>query len=282
LATGNVTVTTAANFVPELWSSYVIEATHANLVFGNLVDRRYEANIKRAGDTIHVPSLAAMTVGTKTAGNAVVFSVNTETMTNISVDTDSYVAIRIDNIAEVQSQEDLLKLYTNRAGYDLATTIDTAVANLVDTITNNVGTLAVSIIDDDLIRAVQYLDDANAARIDRSWVMSPATFGDLLKIDKFVRLDYVSPGGKTAVETAKLNHPIYGADVYVTTQVEGDNTNGHDNVFMQKECITLVMQQEPKTYTQFMIEYLSDAVVIEAIYGVKLMRADHGVWIKAK
>jgi hypothetical protein len=42
------------------------------------------------------------------------------------------------------------------------------------------------------------------------------------------------------------------------------------------------MQQEPKVFSQFMIEYISDAVVVEAIWGVKEMRDTSGVWVKGK
>lgn len=279
----NITVTTAANFIPEIWSTEILEAYVAELVFGALVDRKFEAEVKQKGDIIHVPNLAAMTVAQKTAGNAVSFTATTESKTDITVDQDWVVAFRIDNIAEVQAQNNLRQMYTTRAGKDLAVKIDSTVAALVDDFAQTQGTLALDVTDDNLLRAVQYLDDANAPRDDRAWVISPATLMTLMKIDKFVKLDYVNPAGKgTAVEKAMLNYPIYGAGVYVSTNVEGDNTNGHDNGYFQKEAIALVMQQEPKTFSQFMIEYVADAVVVEAIWGVAEMRDTSGVWLKGK
>jgi hypothetical protein len=282
MANANVTVTTAANFIPEIWSTEVLEAYVAELVFGALVDRKFEADVKQSGDTIHVPNLAAMTVGSKTAETAVTFTANTESVTDISINKDYYVAFRIDNIAEVQSQNNLRQMYTARAGKDIAVQIDDSLAALVDAFSQSVGTLAVDVTDDNLLRAVQYLDDANAPKDDRSLVISPATFGSLMKIDKFVRLDYVNAGAETAVEASRLSYPIYGAKVYVSANVDGDNTNGHDNGLFQKEALALVMQQEPKVFSQFMIEYISDAVVVEAIWGVKEMRDTSGVWVKGK
>ncbi len=47
-------------------------AREANLVFANLVDRRWEAELE-AGDTIHVPSISNLATRTKTkASNAAI------------------------------------------------------------------------------------------------------------------------------------------------------------------------------------------------------------------
>ncbi len=278
----NVTTTTAANFIPEIWSTEILEAYIGSALFSALVNRSFEAEVREKGDIIHVPNLAAMTVSQKTAGNAVSFGANTESKTDITVDQDWYVAMRIDNIAEVQSQNNLRQMYTGRAGKDLAGKIDATLAALVDDLTQYQGTLAADVTDDNLVRSMQYISDANAPVSDRSLVISPATLGSIMKIDKFVRLDYHNISGATAVEQALMSSPIYGAKVYVTTNVEGDNTNGHDNAMFQRECIALVMQQEPKVFSQFMIEYIADAVVVEAIWGVKTMRDTSGVWGKGK
>jgi len=279
----NVTTTTAANFIPEVWSAEVQEAYLAELVIGSLVDRRFEPAVKQYGDTIHVPHLAAMTVGNHAAGNAAVtFTAATETMTDITIDKDYYVAFRIDNMAEVQSMNNQRQMYTSRAGKDLATEIDTSLADRFDDFAQAVGTLLVDVTDSNLQRAAQYINDANAPVSDRALVISPATLGSIQKIDKFVRLDYHNITGATAVEQALMSSPIYGAKVYCTTQANGDNTNGHKNAMFQKEALALVMQQEPKVFHQFMIEYIADAVVVEAIWGSQEMRDTSGVEISGK
>jgi hypothetical protein len=278
----NVTVTTAANFIPEVWSSEVQEAYLADLVIGSLVDRRFEPAVKQYGDTIHVPHLAAMTVASHSENAAVTFTSATEAMTNISIDKDYVVAFRIDNMAEVQSMNNQRQMYTTRAGKDLATTIDTSLSLLFDGFTQAVGTLLVDVTDANLQRSAQYLNDANCPVSDRALVVSPASLGSIQKIDKFVRLDYHNITGATAVEQALMSSPVYGAKVYATTQTNGDNTNGHKNAMFQREALALVMQQEPKVFHQFDINYVADAVVVEAIWGVATMRNTSGVEISGK
>jgi len=260
----------------------ILEAYLAEAVIASLVDRKFEAGVKEKGDTIHVPNLAAMTVGTKTAGTAVTFSANTENKTDISIDQNKYVAFRIDNIAEVQSQQALRQMYTGRAGRDLADTIDAALGDQMDNFAQTVGTLLADVTDDDLIRSAQYLNDANAPIDSRSLIVSPATLSSIQKIDKFVRLDYHNIAGETAVERALMTQPIYGAKTYVTTNVNGDNTLGHKNAMFQKEAIALVMQQEPKTFSDFSVEYIAAEVVVEAIYGIAEMRDTSGVELSGK
>jgi len=278
----NVTTTTAANFIPEVWSMEVQEAYLADLVIGSLVDRRFEPAVKKFGDTIHVPHLAAMTVATHSANAAVAFTASTEAMTDISIDKDYVVAFRVDNMAEVQSMSNLRQMYTTRAGKDLATTIDTSLSLLFDGFAQTVGTLLVDVTDANLQRSAQYLNDANCPVSDRALVVSPATLGSIQKIDKFVRLDYHNITGATAVEQALMSSPVYGAKVYCTTQTNGDNTNGHKNAMFQREALALVMQQEPKVFHQFDINYVADAVVVEAIWGVAEMRDTSGVEISGK
>ena len=53
LGSNQVTITTAANFIPEQWSDEVIAAYKQKLVLGNLVTRMSFKGKK--GDTLHLP-----------------------------------------------------------------------------------------------------------------------------------------------------------------------------------------------------------------------------------
>lgn len=47
----NINVTTAANFIPELWSMEILRASESQLVMAPLV-KRYDSMVKGKGDTI--------------------------------------------------------------------------------------------------------------------------------------------------------------------------------------------------------------------------------------
>ena len=65
IGTNHQTVTTAADFIPELWSDEVIAGYKKNLVVGNLVSKI--AHKGKKGDTIHIPK---PTRGSATAKSA--------------------------------------------------------------------------------------------------------------------------------------------------------------------------------------------------------------------
>jgi len=287
VTTGNtefIDSTTADVFIPELWSSLALVSREANLVFAPLLDRRFEEGL-RFGDTIHVPTVGNLTAQSKAkSSNAVVtFETVTETNTDISIATWEYAAIAVESIVKVQGNRDMLKLYSGKMGYALALAIDDVCAGLVDDVTNNVGTLAVELDDDNMIRARQYLNDAIAPFTSRAIVLSPAAESGFLKLDKYIKDDYKAVHGEGTRETGLQQAYVtsfYRMPVYVSTNVEGTNAAGHDNAMLQKEFAALVVQMKPTSHSQYDINYLVDKVVIEQLYGTKEMRDDHCVWLK--
>ena len=280
-ATEFIDNTTADVFIPELWSMEAIVARENQLVFANLVDRKFEKGLS-FGDTIHVPGVSNLAARTKSTNGAVTYETVTESNTDITIATHEYAAIALENITRVQNNRDQLKLYAGKLGYALALAVDDVLAGLVDNFSNNVGTLAVELTDDELLRARQYLDDADAPQDSRVMVVSPAQETGLLKLDRFVHNDYDSvhgPGRETGLEKAYVSS-FMGMPIYRSVNVEGTNSAGHDNGMFQKEAVALVMQIAPKTYHQFVIDYIVDKVVVEQLYGTQEMRDDHGVFMK--
>ena len=280
-ATEFIDNTTADVFIPELWSMEAIVARENQLVFANLVDRKFEKGLS-FGDTIHVPGVSNLAARTKSTNGAVTYETVTESNTDITIATHEYAAIALENITRVQNNRDQLKLYAGKLGYALALAVDDVLAGLVDNFSNNVGTLAVELTDDELLRARQYLDDADAPQESRVMVVSPAQETGLLKLDRFVHNDYESvhgPGRETGLEKAYVSS-FMGMPIYRSVNVEGTNSAGHDNGMFQKEAVALVMQIAPKTYHQFDIDYIVDKVVVEQLYGTQEMRDDHGVFMK--
>ncbi len=251
-ATEFIDNTTADVFIPELWSMEAIVARENQLVFANLVDRKFEKGLS-FGDKIHVPSVGNLASRTKSANTAITYETITETNTDIDIATHEYAAIALENITRVQNNRDQLKLYAGKLGYALALAVDDVLA-----------------------------DDADAPQDGRVMVVSPAQETGLLKLDRFVHNDYDSvhgPGRETGLEKAYVSS-FMGMPIYRSVNVEGTNSAGHDNGMFQKEALALVMQIAPKTYHQFDIDYIVDKVAVEQLYGTKEMRDDHGVFMK--
>ena len=280
-ATEFIDNTTADVFIPEIWSPLAIVAREQQLVFAKLVDRRFEDGLS-AGDTIHVPGVSDMAARTKSTNTAITYETVTESNTDITIGTHKYAAIAVESITKVQNNRDQLALYAGKLGYALGLDVDDTLAGLPDNFSQTVGTLAAENTYHDYLRAIQYLDDANAPAESRYFVISPAAEVGLMKADIYTNNDYSmlhGEGRNTALEFAYVSS-FLNIPVYKTTNVEGSNSAGHDNTLFQKETIALVMQMAPTMHSMFDIDYFADKVAIEQLYGTQEMRDDHGVWIK--
>ena len=280
-ATEFIDNTTADVFIPEIWSPLAIVAREQQLVFAKLVDRRFENGLS-AGDTIHVPGVSDLAARTKSTNTAITYETVTESNTDITISTHKYAAIAVESITKVQNNRDQLQLYAGKLGYALGLDVDDTLAGLPDNFSQTVGTLAAENTYHDYLRAIQYLDDANAPAESRYFVISPAAEVGLIKQDIYTNNDYTmlhGEGRNTALEFAYVSS-FLNIPVYKTTNVEGSNSAGHDNTLFQKETIALVMQMAPQMHSMFDIDYFADKVAIEQLYGTQEMRDDHGVCIK--
>lgn len=283
MATGTtefVDITTADVFIPETWSLEAVVAREKRTVFARLVNRVFEKDAK-IGDTVHVPSVTDLTARTKSANTAITFETQTETNTNITIGTDQYAAMAVESIVALQANRDMFALYAGKMGYALDLAVDDVLAGLPDDVTNTVGTLAADLTYDELLRARQYLDDADVPEENRVIVVSPAQESGFMKLEHFINRNYTEGNG---VQKGDGDKGYIGSwlsmPVYKTTNAEGTNAAGHDNVMFHKEAFGLVMQMKPKSRFQNDINYLVDKVVMEQVYGTQEMRDDHAVWMK--
>lgn len=278
-ATEFIDATTAAIFIPVLWSREAIIAREQALVFANLVNRVFEKELS-FGSSLHVPNVSNLTAQSKntSSNSAVVWETVTEVNTDLTIDQWKYHGLALESFTKKQSMQDILARYAPKQGYALAQVIDDALATLVLSLTNTVGTLANDLTYEDALRAVQYLNDANAPQTDRAWAISPASLTGFMKLDQFVNDDYkslntdVSQGTASSMVGRWMRTPIF-----MTTNVDGSNAAGHSNALLQKESLALAVQMEPVEHSWFDVNYLADKHITEEIYGSAIMRNDHGV-----
>lgn len=275
----NITVTTGAVFIPEVWAADVLRYTRANLVLANLV-RRYDADVKSGGDIIHIPRLAEVAARDKSAGTAVTFDAATENEYTITVNKHKYFAFTLEEIAKVQSRTDLREEYTSAAGYALAKAVDSDLAALQSGLSQSI-TAGAALEDSEVITAIEYLDVANAPRDNRSFVIHPEAMADLRNLDKFTRYDAV---GKLGVQDGRANGlvaNVYGVDVFMSTNVveTAGTPNLLKNLMFHKDFAGLAMQQAPKVWAEESVDQLGWKVAMSEIYGLSELRDDHGVVI---
>ena len=284
----NITTTTGAVFLPEVWSIEALRAAEAALVMAPLV-KRYDSLVKSRGDTIHIPNISNLTANTKTQGSEVTTQAVTETETTVSINQWIETSFEIEDIVKIQSQYDLRSEYTNKAGFAIAQEIDSDLLGLYSSLTStDVGNYGTDIGDATIVSAIQTLDEVNAPLDDRYLVIKPSQKAALMKLDKFVAATFLGQYNQATPVVKGPNNryywgDVYGVPTYYTTQVTttaGTPTQTH-NLLFHKEAFALALQSSPRTQASYWQKDLAWIVTVDAIYGFTALRTTFGVEVRS-
>ena len=300
LGTNHVTGSTAAAFIPELWSDEVIAGYKKNLVLANLVTRM--SHVGKKGDSIHIPVPARGAASVKAANTQVVLSAATNTKITVTIDKHYEYSKLIEDIAEVQALSSMRKFYTDDAGFALAKQVDSDLFALAEgfqggtvggTAANSfekayIGSTgaafytgnssnAADITDAGIRKMLLLLDNADVPMDNRSMVVPPIVVNDMLGLARFTEQQFIGNGD--AIATGKIGS-IYGVDVMISTSCPtAAGNSGADRVGMiiHKDALVLAEQVGVRSQTQYKQEYLGDLFTSDTIYGVAELRNDAGV-----
>ena len=294
LGTNHVTTTTAATFIPEVWSDEIVAAYKKSLVMANLVKKM---NFKgKKGDTVHIPSPNRGEASAKTAGNQVTLIAATEGDIPVSINNHFEYSRLIEDIVEAQALSSLRQFYTDDAGHALAKKVDTSLIQLArgarggsaanaqyaGGIIGSTGAAytygtsnAANIADAGIRTAIQLLDDQDVPMDGRSLVVPPVARNSMLGINRFTEQAFKGTG--STLMNGEFGD-IYGVKVFVSTNCDtaAGNTNTDRVALMfHRDWAVLVEQLGVRSQTQYKQEYLGTLFTADTLYGVAELR-DYG------
>lgn len=289
--TPQVTNTTAAVFIPEIWSDEVIAAYKANLVAANLFKKMSFKGKK--GDTIHIPKPTRGQASLKASETAVTLIAETESEVIVPIDKHYEYSRFIEDITEVQALTSMRRFYTDDAGYALAKQVDTDMVQLgrvmnggtadasydagyigADGSTLYDGSNAAALTDIAIRNVIQKMDDQDVPTSGRFFLIPPAARNTLMGLDRYTAMDFVGEAASAnTIRNGQIGN-LYGIPVYVTSNA--DTTTGGDRVCLMghKDAAVLVEQLNVRSQTQYKQDYLSTLYTSDTIYGVKELRED--------
>ena len=293
---GAVDNTSAAKFIPEIWSDEVIAAYKSNLVMANLIKKMSMTGKK--GDTIHVPKPTRGSAHAKVAETAVTIQNSVESEVLININKHFEFSRLIEDITEVQALASLRQFYTGDAGYGLAKQVDNDLFALAKSFGDGDGSSFVNsgsfqinttsgaleafdadgaadigAFSDAAFRAlIQKMDDADVPMDGRSFVVPPSLRNAIMGIDRYTSTDFVNGKG---VETGKIGN-LYGVDVYVSTNVPTLEANVRGAQLIHKDTNVLAEQQAVRSQTQYKQEFLGTLYTADTLYGCQVMRPEAG------
>jgi N4-gp56 family major capsid protein len=294
----NVTKTSAATFIPQIWSDEIIAAYKKNLVLANLVMKMNFTGKK--GDTVHIPAPVRGSASAKGATNAVTLIVNTESEVQVSINKHYEYSRLIEDIVEAQALNSLRSFYTNDAGYALAKQVDTDLIQLGrsfngatigtddysisasstkayiggdgTTAYNSSSSNASSLTDAAIRRTIQRLDDNDTPMDGRFFIIPPSSRNTLMGLARYTEQAFVGNGD--TIRNGEIGN-LYGIPVFVTSNADvgyGNTQTDRIALMGHKEAMVLVEQQAVRSQTQYKQEYLGTLFTSDTLYGVQALR----------
>lgn len=102
--------TTYSAFIPQIWSQKLSQMLEKNCVMLQCVNRNWEGEIKNQGDTVKIITPAAVSVSTLTSEN-IEYSSLTPTSQDLVIDQKKFFAFKIDDVAQVQANTDIMEAH---------------------------------------------------------------------------------------------------------------------------------------------------------------------------
>ena len=297
LGTNNVTVTTAAKFIPEIWSDEIVAAYKKNLVVANLVNKMNFRGKK--GDTVHIPKPTRGAASAKVASSQVTLIAATEDEVVVSIDKHFEYSRLIEDIVSVQALASLRRFYTDDAGYALGVQTDSDLWTLFKSIGNGNGssyqnsgvyefssttavaydgTVGSAFNDAGFRKAIQILDDADVPMDGRSFVIPPVLRNTLMGTNRYTEQAFTGESGAAnTIRNGRVGN-LYGIEVYISSNAPSLESGAARLAgLFHRDAFTLVEQMGVRSQTQYKQEYLADLLTSDTLYGVKTIRTDAAV-----
>jgi len=288
----SVTTTTAANFIPEIWSDEIVAAYKKNLVLANLV---MKMNFKgKKGDTVHIPAPTRGSASAKAAETAVTLIAATESEVQVSINKHYEYSRLIEDIVEAQALNSMRNFYTSDAGYALAKQVDTDLVQLGRSANGGTagaaayaaayiggdGTTAYvaannnesALTDAAIRRTIQRLDDNDTPMDNRFFLIPPSSRNTLMGLARYTEQAFVGNGN--AIRTGEIGN-LYGIPVFTSSNADTTSGSGAARVCLMghKDSMVLVEQVGVRSQVQYKQEYLATLFTSDTLYGVAALRS---------
>lgn len=217
-------------FIPEIWSGKLLEKFYATTVLAAISNTQYEGEIKNQGDKVHIRTRPTITIRDYQSGQTLLVERPSSNMVDLTIDKGKYFNLILDDVMDVQSDLNLMNLWSEDAAEQLKITIDTDVltALLGQAVAANRGTAAgaksASInlgatgsplvvvarnpaagqveVTDLIVRLGQVLDEQNIPETGR-WIVMPAWFSSKIKMSE-LRDAALTGDGTSMLRNGKL------------------------------------------------------------------------------
>jgi len=291
----NITTTTAANFIPEIWANRALEVLRANIVLAKLVTRDTDITSFQVGDILHIPYPGTFTANPKSAGSTVTVQTPTGgSEVQVTLNKHIEVSFVVEDAARAMANQDLLDRYLNAAVPALAQQIESDLFGLYTGISTSVGTSGQAITAATVRSARQKLNENKCPLSPRHLVVSSADEIALLGDSNLAT--YFAMARSQGISDGSIGS-LYGFQVWMSqlVPVVTGTPNSTKNLAFHPEALILAMRGLPeppansgaqattlrdpesglvlRVLYAYNPSYLGVQVTIDVLYGVQVLSA---------
>ena len=262
------------NFIPKVWSSRLLKHLDEQHILVDVTNREYEGDIQNAGDTVKINSIGDIAVNDYTKNST---TISPETLsdasTQLTIDQSKYFAFQVDDIDQAQQRPKVMQRAMDKAGIALSDTADSYIAGLY-------GDAGVTPSKEDWSSTIDVQSAAKKIKkglmennvpegADIWWAVTPEIYTDSLQ-------DVVADLSDNVEELRNgVVGSIYGINVMVSNNLEGDGTSGTEYQTMAGTMDAIGFAEQINKVEAYRPEdSFSDAVKGLHLYGAKVIRPE--------
>lgn len=262
-APGAVIAAGTSKFIPQIWSSKLVQKFYKATVFGEIANTDYEGEIKQYGDEVIIRTIPDITVNDYVKGQALTYQAPNSTATNLLINKGKYFAFEAKKVDVIQSDLNLINMWSEDGAEQMKIAIDTdvlaaipsqvAAANAGNTAglisgNFNLGSdttpLAITKTNvlDTLVDYGTVLDEQNIPESNR-WVVIPKRMAGLLKKSDLKDAS-ITGDNESTLRNGRLGR-IDNFTIYTSNSVQRTGTGAsaeYDVMFGHKSALTFASQ----------------------------------------
>ena len=117
----------SGTFIPEIWSGKMIEKFYASTVLAAISNTDYEGEIRNQGDRVHIRTKPTITIRPYLVGGNLAIDRPASNIVDLTIDKGLYFNEILDDVMEIQSDINLMGIWSDDAAQQMKIAIDTEV-----------------------------------------------------------------------------------------------------------------------------------------------------------
>ena len=236
--------------------------------------------VQGRGDVLHIPTLQEVATDDKSANTAIDYTANVETDIDLAIDQHKYAAKLFEDIALIQSNEQLFDKYAQSMAYALGKAVDTKIEALLRTLGTTQALAADnSMSNADVETAIGTLISNDIPQDECAFFVNSLVYADLLNSKAFVTNNSgagVGFGNDNAVINTGQVGNLFGIPVFTSSLISTATSTGtHAGYLCHKSSIAVAVQQDIRVQSEYDVSYLGTKVVADCIYGAVITTSNH-------